>query len=48
MWTPEQSQEAIATAKSIVPGIKTHSIPQGLQVCIASTPTLSARLTFPL
>ncbi|KAF2664155.1 hypothetical protein BT63DRAFT_429686 [Microthyrium microscopicum] len=32
MWTPEQAQSIIAEAKSIVPNIKTHSIPQGLQV----------------
>jgi len=32
MWTPEQAQEIIATAKEIVPGLKTLSIPQGLQV----------------
>jgi hypothetical protein len=37
MWTPEESKEAIATAKSIVPDIKTHSIPQGLQVSLALT-----------
>ncbi|OSX64453.1 hypothetical protein POSPLADRAFT_1055068 [Postia placenta MAD-698-R-SB12] len=32
MWTPEQAQEIVAIAKETVPGIKTFSIPQGLQV----------------
>jgi hypothetical protein len=32
MWTPEQSKEIIEIAKSIVPDLKTYSIPQGLQV----------------
>lgn len=32
MWTPEQSAQAFATAKSVVPDIKTHAIPEGLQV----------------
>jgi hypothetical protein len=32
MWTPEESQQVFETAKAIVPGIKTHAIPQGLQV----------------
>jgi hypothetical protein len=32
MWTPEESAEIQAIARSIVPGIKTHAIPQGLQV----------------
>lgn len=32
MWTPEESQQVFETARSIVPGIKTHAIPQGLQV----------------
>lgn len=31
MWTAEESQEAFATARRIVPDIKTHAIPQGLQ-----------------
>jgi hypothetical protein len=32
MWTPEQSAEIQATAREIVPDIKTHAIPEGLQV----------------
>ena len=32
MWTPEESKEMQAIARSIVPDIKTHAIPQGLQV----------------
>jgi hypothetical protein len=32
MWTPEESQQVFETARAIVPGIKTHAIPQGLQV----------------
>lgn len=32
MWTPEEAQQIQATARSIVPDIKTHAIPQGLQV----------------
>ena len=32
MWTPEESASIQQTAKDIVPGIKTHAIPQGLQV----------------
>ncbi|CAK7207029.1 hypothetical protein SEUCBS139899_009837 [Sporothrix eucalyptigena] len=32
MWTPEQAAGVFATAKSIVPDIKTHAIPTGLQV----------------
>ncbi|KAK8254317.1 hypothetical protein IWZ00DRAFT_529595 [Phyllosticta capitalensis] len=32
MWTPAQSNEAIAAAKQICPGIKTFALPQGLQV----------------
>lgn len=32
MWTPEQSQKIQAEAKSIVPGLKTFALPQGLQV----------------
>ena len=31
MWTPEESEKIQAIARSIVPGIKTHAIPQGLQ-----------------
>ncbi|KAK9454016.1 hypothetical protein V1511DRAFT_503915 [Dipodascopsis uninucleata] len=32
MWTPEESQEIVAIAKKIVPDLKTHCIPYGLQV----------------
>ncbi|KAL4728163.1 hypothetical protein ACLX1H_004899 [Fusarium chlamydosporum] len=32
MWTPEQSKEIEAIARGIVPGIKFHAIPYGLQV----------------
>jgi len=32
MWSPEQAAEIHETARRIVPGIKTHAIPQGLQV----------------
>lgn len=32
MWTPEESQSIQAEAKSIVPGLKTFALPQGLQV----------------
>ncbi|KAF4965956.1 hypothetical protein FSARC_6295 [Fusarium sarcochroum] len=32
MWTQEESTEMREIAKSIVPGIKTYAIPQGLQV----------------
>lgn len=32
MWTPEESQKVFATAREIVPDIKTHAIPEGLQV----------------
>jgi hypothetical protein len=32
MWTPEEAQQIIAIAKEIVPGLKTFSLPQGLQV----------------
>ncbi|KAI3577743.1 hypothetical protein IWW34DRAFT_740095 [Fusarium oxysporum f. sp. albedinis] len=32
MWTEEESTEMRETAKSIIPGIKTYAIPQGLQV----------------
>ena len=32
MWTSEQSQKVFTTAKQIVPDVKTHAIPQGLQV----------------
>lgn len=32
MWTPEESARIQETAREIVPNIKTHAIPQGLQV----------------
>ncbi|SPO07198.1 uncharacterized protein DNG_09892 [Cephalotrichum gorgonifer] len=32
MWTPEEAEEIQALARSIIPGIKTHAIPTGLQV----------------
>lgn len=32
MWTPEQAARIQEIARSIVPGIKTHAIPEGLQV----------------
>ncbi|KAI0923466.1 hypothetical protein AcW1_006419 [Taiwanofungus camphoratus] len=32
MWTPEQAQEIVAVAKETVPGLKTLSLPYGLQV----------------
>ncbi|TVY26825.1 hypothetical protein LHYA1_G004816 [Lachnellula hyalina] len=32
MWTPAQSSEIQSIARSIIPGIKTMAIPQGLQV----------------
>ncbi|KAH6856470.1 hypothetical protein B0I37DRAFT_351533 [Chaetomium sp. MPI-CAGE-AT-0009] len=32
MWTPEEARQIIAIAKEIVPGLKTFSLPQGLQV----------------
>jgi hypothetical protein len=32
MWTPEQSSEIQSIARSVVPGIKTTALPQGLQV----------------
>lgn len=31
MWTPEESEKIVGIAMDIVPGIKTHAIPQGLQ-----------------
>ncbi|PGH07783.1 hypothetical protein AJ79_06171 [Helicocarpus griseus UAMH5409] len=31
MWTAEEAEQIISIAKSIVPGIKTHAIPSGLQ-----------------
>ncbi|RPD59087.1 hypothetical protein L226DRAFT_536350 [Lentinus tigrinus ALCF2SS1-7] len=32
MWTPEQAQEIVGIARETIPGIKTFSLPQGLQV----------------
>jgi hypothetical protein len=32
MWTKEESDYIQSLAKKIVPNIKTHAIPQGLQV----------------
>ena len=32
MWTPEESAKIQEIARSVVPDIKTHAIPQGLQV----------------
>ncbi|RDX51218.1 hypothetical protein OH76DRAFT_1435667 [Lentinus brumalis] len=32
MWTPEQAQEIVRIARETIPGMKTFSIPQGLQV----------------
>jgi len=32
MWSPEESAKIQEIARSIVPDIKTHAIPQGLQV----------------
>ena len=32
MWTAEEAEHIQSTARSIVPGIKTHAIPTGLQV----------------
>ncbi|KAF6814665.1 hypothetical protein CSOJ01_03888 [Colletotrichum sojae] len=32
MWTAEEADQILSTARSIVPGIKTHAIPHGLQV----------------
>ncbi|KIY00006.1 uncharacterized protein Z520_04643 [Fonsecaea multimorphosa CBS 102226] len=32
MWTPEESSKIQQIARSIVPDIKTHAIPEGLQV----------------
>jgi len=31
MWTPEESAKIQQIARSVVPDIKTHAIPQGLQ-----------------
>ena len=32
MWTPEESTRILQIARETKPGIKTHAIPQGLQV----------------
>ncbi|CAI4213863.1 unnamed protein product [Parascedosporium putredinis] len=32
MWTPEEAEKIQALARSVVPDIKTHAIPTGLQV----------------
>ncbi|KAI3546400.1 hypothetical protein CABS01_07752 [Colletotrichum abscissum] len=32
MWTADEAEQIQATARSIVPNIKTHAIPHGLQV----------------
>ena len=32
MWTPEEAEKIRSLARSIVPDIKTHAIPTGLQV----------------
>jgi len=32
MWSPSEAEQIQSTARSIVPNIKTHAIPQGLQV----------------
>lgn len=32
MWSPEQAAQIQEIARRIVPDIKTHAIPQGLQV----------------
>lgn len=32
MWTPEEAETIQSLARSIVPSIKTHAIPTGLQV----------------
>lgn len=32
MWTPEEAEKIQSLARSIVPDIKTHAIPMGLQV----------------
>lgn len=32
MWTPEESARIQRIARSIVPDIKTHAVPEGLQV----------------
>jgi len=32
MWTPDQASKIISEAKTIVPALKTFSLPEGLQV----------------
>lgn len=32
MWTPEEADTIFSTARSVVPDIKSHAIPTGLQV----------------
>lgn len=32
MWTSEESDKIIRIGRRLVPGIKTHAIPEGLQV----------------
>ena len=32
MWSPEEAAKIQETARNIVPDIRTHAIPQGLQV----------------
>ncbi|TDZ13439.1 hypothetical protein C8035_v004459 [Colletotrichum spinosum] len=32
MWTAEEADRAFSTARAIVPNVKTHAIPHGLQV----------------
>ncbi|KAK1755953.1 hypothetical protein QBC47DRAFT_200757 [Echria macrotheca] len=32
MWSPQEAEQIIAIAKEIVPGLRTFSLPQGLQV----------------
>lgn len=32
MWTPQQAEEIFKIAKGVVPNVKTHAIPQGMQV----------------
>jgi len=32
MWSPEQAEQIRKIATEVCPGIKTHAIPQGMQV----------------
>lgn len=32
MWTPQEAEQIHAMARKVVPDIKTHAIPEGLQV----------------